>query len=301
MATGKHSPDRTPGREAIQAKGFLAAHKWLILRRVSQLAILGLFLLGPLAGIWIVTGTLSSSLTLEVLPLSDPFLVLQAMAAGHLPETTAYIGAAIVLAFYFIFGGRVYCSWVCPINPITDLASWVHRKLDLKKGWQPKRGARYYVLAMVFVTALIGGGMAYELINPVTMIHRGLVFGMGAAWGAVVAIFLFDLFVASHGWCGHLCPMGAFYGLIGEKSLVRVRADKRDACDDCLDCFVVCPESQVIAPALRGGKTGVGPVIDAGACTNCGRCIDVCAQDVFRFGLRFDKDTEPALSEGERV
>lgn len=301
MSTGKHSPDRIPGREAIAVKGVLSAHKWLILRRLSQLAILVLFLLGPLAGIWIVQGTLSSSLTLDVLPLSDPFLVLQTMAAGHIPEGTAFIGAAIVLAFYFIVGGRVYCSWVCPINPITDLANWIHRKLDLKKGWQPKRGARYYVLAMVFVTALIGGGMAYELINPVTMIHRGLVFGMGAAWGAVIAIFLFDLFVASHGWCGHLCPMGAFYGLIGEKSLIRVRADKRDACDDCLDCFMVCPESQVIAPALRGGKTGVGPVIDAGACTNCGRCIDVCAQDVFRFGLRFDKKTEPALSEGERV
>jgi ferredoxin-type protein NapH len=53
-----------------------------------------------------------------------------------------------------------------------------------------------------------------------------------------------------------------------------------------MDCFAVCPEPQVIRPALKGEAKGVGPVILAPACTNCGRCIDVCAKDVFRFGLR---------------
>jgi ferredoxin-type protein NapH len=40
------------------------AHKWLLLRRISQLSILALFLLGPLAGIWIVKGNLNYSYTL---------------------------------------------------------------------------------------------------------------------------------------------------------------------------------------------------------------------------------------------
>jgi ferredoxin-type protein NapH len=59
-----------------------------------------------------------------------------------------------------------------------------------------------------------------------------------------------------------------------------------------MDCFEVCPEPQVIRPALKGaakdGKAGVGPVILSSACTNCGRCIDVCSKDVFRFGSRFN-------------
>jgi ferredoxin-type protein NapH len=42
----------------------------------------------------------------------------------------------------------------------------------------------------------------------------------------------------------------------------------------------------VITPALKGRD---GPVIRAGACTNCGRCVDVCHKDVFRFTLRFDQ------------
>jgi ferredoxin-type protein NapH len=82
--------------------------------------------------------------------------------------------------------------------------------------------------------------------------------------------------------------MGAFYGLLGSAALVRVSADKRRACNDCMDCFAVCPEPQVIRPALKAvGQTH--PVILDRDCTNCGRCIDVCSQDVFRVTTRFDR------------
>ena len=95
------------GADAVAEKGWLAAHKWLLLRRFTQLAILGLFLLGPLAGIWIVKGNLAYSYTLNLLPLTDPYVVLQSLMTGHVPETLGLIGAAIVLVFYFMVGGRV--------------------------------------------------------------------------------------------------------------------------------------------------------------------------------------------------
>jgi ferredoxin-type protein NapH len=55
-----------------------------------------------------------------------------------------------------------------------------------------------------------------------------------------------------------------------------------------MDCFIVCPEQQVIRPALKGADKGIGPVITSANCTNCGRCIDVCSKDVFHFGSRFN-------------
>ena len=63
-----------PGVDAIASKGRLGAYKWLLTRRISQLSILLLFLLGPWLGIWIVKGNLNASLTLGVLPgnLSTP-------------------------------------------------------------------------------------------------------------------------------------------------------------------------------------------------------------------------------------
>ena len=121
-----------------------------------------------------------------------------------------------------------------------------------------------------------------------TIVLVRLIFGLGAAWVVILGIFFFDLFVTAHGWCSHLCPVGAFYSLVGRKSVVRVSAPRRNACNDCMDCFAVCPEPEVIPPALRGAKKGTGPVILDALCTNCGRCIDVCGQDVFEFSTRFN-------------
>ncbi|WP_131112193.1 quinol dehydrogenase ferredoxin subunit NapH [Sulfuricystis thermophila] len=279
-------PER-PGAEAVATKGWLAAHKWLILRRTSQLGILLLFLVGPWFGWWIVKGNLNFSYTLNTLPLADPYLLLQALMSGQTPEKLGLIGVTIVVLFYLLVGGRSYCSWVCPVNLVTDFAAWLRNRLGLKGGnAHISRQTRYWILGMTLLVSAATGTIAWEMVNPVSMLHRGLIFGMGLAWAVILAVFLFDLFVMRHGWCGHLCPVGAFYSLIGKFSVMRVRLPRREACNDCMDCFAVCPEQQVIRPALKG-IDGAPPVILFANCTNCGRCIDVCSKDVFQFGTRF--------------
>ena len=273
-------------QEAIDAKGWLGAHRFLVLRRLSQLTILLLFLVGPWFGWWLVKGNLNYSLTLGTLPLADPLVLLQSLLTGHVPERNAFIGVAIVTVFYLLVGGRVYCSWVCPVNMVTDAASALRRKLDIRGGADLPRETRYWILGLVLLLAVTTGGIVWELVNPVSMLPRGLMFGMGAGWLLMGGIFLFDLFVMKRGWCSYLCPVGAFYSLLGRFSLLRVTASKRDACNDCLDCFAVCPEQQVIKLPLKGAKKGASPIILSGNCTNCGRCIDVCSKDVFSFGSR---------------
>ena len=288
------------GDDAIATKGWLKSHKYLLLRRISQLGILALFLTGPWFGIWIVKGNLASSLTLDVLPLTDPYVLLQAMLSGVVPQTAAIIGVAIVLVFYFLVGGRVYCSWVCPVNMVTDLAAWLRRKLGIRTTSQISRSTRYWMLGMTLILPLVvTGGIIWELVNPVSMMFRGIVFGMGAAWVMIAGIFLFDLLVAKDGWCGHICPVGAFYNLVGSKSLLKVNAVERQACNDCMECYAVCPEPQVIKPALKGDKKGLSPVILSSDCTNCGRCIDICAKDVFSYGARHAKKIDESKREGQ--
>ncbi len=274
------------GLDAVQSKGWWGAHRWLLLRRASQLGVLSLFMLGPWFGWWLVKGNLSYSYTLDTLPLTDPLLLLQVLVTRRTPERNAVIGALIVLAFYAVVGGRVFCSWVCPVNAVTDAASSLRRRLDIRGGADMPRETRLWMLALILVLAATMGSVVWELVNPVSMLHRGLIFGMGMGWLLILGIFLFDLFVMKRGWCSHLCPVGAFYGLLGRKSLLRVSATKREACNDCLDCYAVCPEQHVIKLPLKGAAKGVGPVILSGDCTNCARCIDVCAKDVFTFGVR---------------
>jgi ferredoxin-type protein NapH len=285
--------ERIAGREAWKRHGWWSAHRYLVLRRVMQLALLALFLTGPLLGVWVFKGTIASSVLLNTVPLTDPLVLLQGLVARHWPETTAFTGAAIVLGIYLLTGGRSYCSWVCPINPVSDLAGWLRRRLGIDKGLVLRSATRWWILAMILVVSALTGTIAWELINPITAVWRAAVFGAGLALILVAAVFLFDLFVARNGWCGHVCPVGAFYGLIGKATLLRVAAPGRARCDDCLDCFAVCPESHVIVPALRGDKFAHGPVILSGDCTVCGRCVDVCPEHVFALTHRFDTRLDP--------
>lgn len=280
------------GIEAIEEKGWLGAHKFLLLRRLSQIGILTLFMIGPMYNIWLIKGNLSSSLFLETIPMTDPFMLLQSIAAGHLPELTAIIGALIIFAFYFILGGRFFCSWVCPVNLITDSAHWLRRKLKIRASTKLSRKTRFWVLAMTLVLPIFLGTMAWELINPVSMFHRGLIFGMGLGWIVLIGIFLFDLLLTEHGWCGHICPLGAFYNLVGRYSPVKVTAYQRENCDKCMDCFAVCTEPQVLKMPLFGKEKGYGPMISSADCTNCARCIDVCSKQVFKITTRLPMKAE---------
>lgn len=291
------SPTVSIGADAVASKGWLGAHKWLLLRRLSQFGILALFLVGPLAGIWIVKGNLSFSYTLGTLPLMDVFVGAQTLASGHVPEKLGLIGLGIVVLLYLLVGGRSFCAWVCPVNPVTDAAHWLRVRLGIRPSVHVSRTTRYWILAMSLLVSALTGTLAWELINPISMLHRGLIFGMGMAWTIVLTIFLFDLFVMNRGWCGHLCPAGAAYSLLGRASVLRITAAKREACNDCMDCYHVCPEPKVIPPALKGAAKGLGPVILSEQCTNCARCIDVCSKDVFSFGTRFNNlaSTPPAI------
>ena len=276
------------GREAITQKGWFGAHKYLLARRTIQLAILGLFLLGSIGGFTILKGNLSSSLFVEFIPMSDPLLFLQMLVTGFTGFTSSLIiGSGLVLAFYLIVGGRVFCSWICPVNIITDGAHWLRRRLGIRGGTKISPDTRYWMLAMVLVLAFATGSLVWELVNPVSILHRGIVFGFGFGWAIILGVFLYDLFIARHGWCGHLCPVGAFYSLVGLVAQIRILTPLRKACDDCMECYEICPEPQVLPLALKGAKDGQPPVILSAECTNCARCIDICAKDVFRFGLRF--------------
>lgn len=275
------------GRDARQRHGFIRSHRWLLLRRLSQLAILMVFLSGPCFGVWILKGNYSGSLLLDTVPLTDPLMMLESLFAGHWPALTALAGALVIVAIYALIASRAFCAWVCPLNPVTDFAAWMRRKLNIRQSASLPRGLRYGILLAVLAGSAVSGTLLWEWLNPVALLGRSLIFGaVGGLW-LILAVFLFDLLVTEHGWCGHICPMGALYGVIGAKAMVRVSAEHREKCTRCMDCFHVCPESQVLRePVLNNDHS---PLVLSKDCISCGRCMDVCAEHVFEFKNRFHR------------
>ena len=258
-------------------------YRFLILRRLTQITIMFLYIAANVWGWKILEGNLSASKVLDTVPLSDPYAVLQIFAAGSLVGTNALIGAVIVTIFYMLIGGRAFCSWVCPVNMVTDLANFIRRKggFDkVEKKWWASRNIRYWAMGLSFIISFLLGTAAFEIVSPVSMTHRGLVFGMGFGWAAILTIFLFDLFVLKNGWCGHICPLGGFYSLIGRFSLFRVKHNQPN-CTLCMKCKEVCPEKEVL---FMIGKKSLS--VNMGECTLCGRCVEVCDDDALNFSIR---------------
>jgi len=258
--------------------------KYLLLRRVTQFIILFLYFGANAYGWHMLEGTFGASRLFGFLPLADPYTVTQVLASGFVLGADVLLGALIITIFYMVVGGRAFCSWVCPINMVTDLANWLRRKLKLDKEEVNyrflKRRTRYWIMVLGIIVSAVVGVAAFEVLSPITIMQRGIVFGFGAGISVVIAIFLFDLFGVRNGWCGHLCPLGAAYSLIGSKSLIRVEHNHEN-CTACMECKVVCPENQVL---YMINKESIS--VTNGECTNCGRCVDVCNDDALGFSIR---------------
>ena len=266
--------------------GWLVRHRFAIPRRLVQFGTLLLFFGTAhwgwtVAGRPLLQGNLSAASLAGTIPLADPFAALQMLATRHLLLPELWIGAAIVFAAWLLLGGRAFCAWMCPLNVVTDAAAWLRERLGLRDLLGIPTTTRYGVLALALVLSALLGVAAFEWVNPIGMLHRALVYGTPVGLVAVAGVLLLDLAVLRHGWCGHLCPLGAFWSLAGRVGLVKVRIDAA-SCTRCGDCVKTCPEPRVLNLS-RAAQRGV---IDGGECTNCGRCVAICPEDSLAFGIR---------------
>ena len=242
--------------------------KWIIARRVVQMSVIGV-IASPLFGLTFFQGNLSSAALLGV-GLADPLAFLQATLAGRV-FAASFLGSALLVAlFYFVAGGRTFCGWVCPVYLLTEMGD----KLRLRLGTGERRysltGARW-TLAATLVISLAAGIPLFEVLSPIGIFSRAIMFKAWLPLVAVIALVMVEIFVAQRIWCRSLCPAGGFYSLLGRFSPARIGFTQQ-LCSGCGDCSRVCPVEEVLQPALA---TGARQVV-SGDCTRCGNCIDVC-------------------------
>lgn len=262
--------------------------RFTLARRAAQLIVLCLFI-GTARWGWtigerpILSGNLSASKILNAVPLADPLAMLERLAAGILPSATVLLGAAIILALYGALGARVFCGWICPMNIVVEAARWLREKLGCSADFvHLSRKSRYVVLAGVLAASTATGSAAFEAVSPQAFLWRDLVWGTGlSALASALAVFALELVLMRDGWCGHLCPLGAFWGCVGHmqpKPLLELRFEP-SSCTHCGDCLRVCPERQIIRFKTLEA-TGRVPTAE---CIACGRCVSICPEDALHF------------------
>lgn len=283
--------------KAFAVNGFVRRYRWTLLRRATELLVLICFT-GTARWGWevfgkpLLVGDLSSSRILGVIPLDDPLALFERLCAGIIPTASAAIGALLITLFYGLLGSRTFCGWVCPMNFVVETAAWLRRKLNLPAdAVRLPRLTRYATLAGVLLASILTGSAAFEAVSPQAFLWRDIIFGTGLpALSAVLTVFALELGLMKDGWCGHLCPLGAFWSLAGRASprpIIQI-AFIDEHCTRCADCLKVCPEKQVI----RFKELAQTGRIPSGDCLNCGRCIEICSENALHFRLGSQK-TKP--------
>ena len=284
---------RTPEQRAVRKATIKyemehpeTSQKWRNRRWASIIVLNLLFVLSYFFDLQLIEGALTASRVLGF-HFADLNSTLQVTLAFKTVLINLVIGTTTVIVLYILFGGRTFCSWVCPYHLLAEWAEILHLKL-VKKGLikdHPLHRATRSVLFVIFaVLAFVTGYTIFENISPVGILSRAMTYGtiVGLVW--VGALLLIEVFYSRRFWCRYICPIGLTYGMTGGVAPVRVHYDAQ-FCMHEGKCREVCLVPHVLDMTKLGyGKDAahaVGP-----DCTRCGMCLDVCPTGALTFNVK---------------
>ncbi len=220
----------------------------------------------------------------------------QAMAVGGVDLVSPLEGLESILASGRLYGrlllgllpvvvislllGRVFCSWVCPVNALQEAADFATRPLlGTRRSpgrWLLPRRTLWLTLAADLVLVLAAGAPFFAFWSPPGLVGREIMMAvyyrtLAVEGGLVVLILLLNA-ATPRFFCRHLCPLGGLLAVLGAGRRLRVVRDEA-SCTLCGDCDKVCPLG--ITPS-RGDSATIH-------CWNCGRCRDTCPHGSLRF------------------
>lgn len=217
------------------------------------------------------------------------------------------IGAtAFWLVATFVFG-RLYCSTVCPVGSLQDLAIWFRRffKTPRFSGFHYRHplSLRWEILIGYAVCLLLGFVVVGFVIEPWNIMRNvaaaarpqavasswtalGINAGVGIACGFIVLLsILLWAFFCGRMFCTSVCPIGTALGAVSEISVFHIEFDP-DKCISCMKCEEVCPSSCIKV---------VGRLIDNSRCVRCFNCLKVCPNDAIRYQRNRNRRMTPMM------
>jgi len=262
-----------------------AKHKWRNIRWAILLFFNLLFFASFFFDIQILEGTLSGSRLLGF-HLIDPLAAFQVILSSKIIMVNLIIGVVTIILIYLMFGGRSFCSWICPYHWLAELGEKIYQILKKKKIIKTHsfdRKIRYYFYGFFLVLALLTGYTVFETINPVAIISRFMVYGPSLMLLWVMALLIFEILYSRRAWCRYFCPVGVSYQLIGLRSPLRIKWNNKN-CSNCKRCLGVCLVPHVLIDSVNQGKS---EYVNSSACTRCGLCVDICDDEALSYGVRY--------------
>lgn len=230
----------------------------------------------------------------------------------------AWAALALLVLLTLLFG-RVYCSWICPLGMMQDLANRLVRPQPQKlKGAAARHTPNHRLIRLIFGllgfgSLLFCGTLLLTWLDPYSIAARfmaavinpaassiGLADGSAdwlryGPWLLVIVIIsigipLLMALLRGRLYCNSICPVGAVLGLISRVAPFSPRIDEK-SCRLCGHCLRACKAHAIDLKTLR---------IDATRCIACYNCLESCDASAISLRPHSPFDTAPRKAQGMR-
>lgn len=278
------------------------------IRKAVRFLIVAVLLIALFAG-W-QTGTLCS-VGYDAIAYICPLGALETIFGSwaFVPRVLICLAVVVIVALVF---GKAFCSWVCPVAPLSDLlrgrkarekdecerTQAAHRVLERwsdtnaaqaekHKPIRSRVDGRHVVLAGSLASAAVCGFPVFCLVCPIGLtfasaiaLYRLIGFNEPAIEVLVFPALLVLELTVFRKWCHRFCPVGALLSLLSRgnrtfKPHVDASMCARHAGSSCAACAQACPEH--IDPCADLGDRSLAE------CTRCGACVNTCPAKALSF------------------
>lgn len=278
------------------------------IRKAVRFLIVAVLLIALFAG-W-QTGTLCS-VGYDAIAYICPLGALETIFGSwaFVPRVLICLAVVVIVALVF---GKAFCSWVCPVSPLSDLlrgrkahekdecerTQAAHRVLERwsdtnaaqaekHKPFRSRVDGRHVVLAGSLASAAVCGFPVFCLVCPIGLtfasaiaLYRLIGFNEPAIEVLVFPALLVLELTVFRKWCHRFCPVGALLSLLSRgnrtfKPHVDASMCARHAGSSCAACAQACPEH--IDPCADLGDRSLAE------CTRCGACVNTCPAKALSF------------------
>lgn len=278
------------------------------IRKAVRFLIVAVLLIALFAG-W-QTGTLCS-VGYDAIAYICPLGALETIFGSwaFVPRVLICLAVVVIVALVF---GKAFCSWVCPVAPLSDLlrgrkarekdecerTQAAHRVLERwsdtnaaqaekHKPIRSRVDGRHVVLAGSLASAAVCGFPVFCLVCPIGLtfasaiaLYRLIGFNEPAIEVLVFPALLVLELTVLRKWCHRFCPVGALLSLLSRgnrtfKPHVDASMCARHAGSSCAACAQACPEH--IDPCADLGDRSLAE------CTRCGACVNTCPAKALSF------------------
>ncbi|MCX7770284.1 MAG: 4Fe-4S binding protein [Proteobacteria bacterium] len=246
-----------------------------IIRRLSQILAIFFILAVPYLNdrqINIIMGNLYAS-SIFGIEISDPLIFLQNVILNLSFDFKFFLSIIIPLVLAITFG-RVFCSFLCPVNTVFEFLNKIYPRkklIQIKGDYKASLILFSILIILIFITEhplfnylSLPGLLSVELQKLFISKSPSLF------WGLFVFLILIDYIIRRRFWCNYLCPQGIFIGFLKIKKTLQVvkEVDKVIKCLGCKRCVTSCPFY------LNPMEEKIYP-----QCTNCFECVLVCRKN----------------------